>query len=122
VSFGGPAGEKPQFVTVIEVDKANQGAISAAPFVRKMWDMIYGFGGQKALFPNGVPPKKLPKIRVVEALPRSHHPKASSTSTSTPSTGTSSPSTQSTGTASPPQSAAGLPPAIVPDRRRIGDP
>jgi hypothetical protein len=78
-----------------------------------MWDMIYGFGGQKALFPNGVPPTKLPKIRVVEALPRSHHPKASSTSTSTPSTGTSSP---------PAQSAAGLPPAIVPDRRRIGDP
>jgi len=62
VSFGGPTGQKPQYVTVIEVDKSNQGAISAAPFVRNIWEELYGLGGHKALFPNGVPPKKLPKI------------------------------------------------------------
>ncbi|HVT19895.1 MAG TPA: penicillin-binding transpeptidase domain-containing protein [Mycobacteriales bacterium] len=75
-SFGGPAGEKPQFVTVVEVNKADQGAISAAPYVRNMWDKLYGFRGNKALFPNGVPPKKLPKIRIVEAGPPLRHHKA----------------------------------------------
>jgi penicillin-binding protein 2 len=61
-SFGGPAGQQPQYVTVIEVDKADQGAISSAPFVRNMWDALYGFGGKSAIFKNGVPPKRLPKV------------------------------------------------------------
>ncbi|HEX3707670.1 MAG TPA: penicillin-binding transpeptidase domain-containing protein [Mycobacteriales bacterium] len=108
VSFAGPPGGKPQFVTVIEVDKADQGAVSAAPFARTMWDEVYGFGGHKALFSTGAPPKTLPKIQVVEAGPPIHHHKAS---------------TSSTGTASPPaQSATDLPPALSPDRRRIGVP
>jgi penicillin-binding protein 2 len=76
VSFGGPAGQKPQFVTVIEVDRANQGAVNAAPYARNMWDQIYGFGGNKALFPNGVPPASLPKVQIVEAgLPPARPPK-----------------------------------------------
>jgi penicillin-binding protein 2 len=75
-SIGGPAGEKPQFVTVIEVNRAEQGAVSAAPYVRNMWDKLYGFNGNEALFPNGVPPKKLPKVRIVEAGPPRHHHKA----------------------------------------------
>jgi penicillin-binding protein 2 len=75
-SIGGPAGQKPQFVTVIEVNKADQGAVSAAPYVRHMWDKLYGFSGNKALFPNGVPPTKLPKVRLVEAGPPKHHHKA----------------------------------------------
>lgn len=66
-SFGGPTGQKPQYVTVIEVDKSNQGAISAAPFVRNMWDAIYGFGGAKPIFPNGVPPTALPKVGAAAA-------------------------------------------------------
>ncbi|HVS67801.1 MAG TPA: penicillin-binding transpeptidase domain-containing protein [Mycobacteriales bacterium] len=75
VSFGGPTGQKPQFVTVIEVNKSYQGAVSAAPYVRNMWDKLYGFRGNKALFPNGVPPKKLPKVRLVEAGPPPRHHK-----------------------------------------------
>jgi penicillin-binding protein 2 len=73
-SFGGPTGQQPQYVTVIEVDKSNQGAISAAPFVRNMWDALYGFGGSKAVFPNGVPPKGLPKVGAarVQALAAAH--------------------------------------------------
>jgi penicillin-binding protein 2 len=88
VSFAGPAGQRPQFVTVIEVDKANQGAVSAAPFVRAMWERIYGLGGNKALFPNGIPPARLPKIQVIEAGPppprHRHRAGATPTSRSTP--------------------------------------
>ncbi|HEX3900117.1 MAG TPA: penicillin-binding transpeptidase domain-containing protein, partial [Mycobacteriales bacterium] len=119
VSFAGPAGGKPQFVTVIEVDKADQGAVSAAPFARNMWDAIYGFGGKKALFPDGVPPGKLPKIQIVEAGP--HKKKSGTSTTPTPgSTATSTPG--ATSTASPPStttSALGLNPALVPERRRL---
>jgi penicillin-binding protein 2 len=66
-SFGGPTGQKPQYVTVIEVDKSNQGAISAAPFVRNMWDALYGFGGAKPIFKNGIPPTALPKVGAAAA-------------------------------------------------------
>jgi penicillin-binding protein 2 len=121
VSFGGPAGQKPQYVTVIEVDKSREGAISAAPFVRNMWDALYGFGsfkGKSAIFPNGVPPKKLPKVGPVEAkaqaakaLARSkahkHHPGTQTpgtTSTSSPPPTSSTSSTSTTG--------AGLPPGL----------
>ncbi|MGN6474404.1 MAG: penicillin-binding transpeptidase domain-containing protein [Mycobacteriales bacterium] len=78
VSFGGPAGQKPQFVTVIEVNRANQGAVNAAPYVRNVWDAMYGFGGNKALFPSGAPPQGLPKVQIVEAglPPARHHKKA----------------------------------------------
>jgi penicillin-binding protein 2 len=69
-SFGGPAGGPPQFVAVMEVNKSDQGAISAAPFVRNVWDALYGFGGTKAVFPNGLPPAKLPTVR---RQPVGHH-------------------------------------------------
>lgn len=105
-SFGGPAGQKPQYVTVIEVNKSNQGAVSAAPYVRNMWDRIYGFGGTKALFPNGVPPKSLPKVQIVEAgLPPAHHHKASPSSTAS---------------ASATPSAMGLPPSLEARFERLG--
>ncbi len=102
-SFGGPAGGKPQFVTVIEVNKSNQGAISAAPFVRNVWDDLYGFGGNKPAFPNGVPPTKLPTIRVQSAA---HSHKSSGTAGSTP-PATSSPASPGTSTG-----ALGMPPAL----------
>ncbi|HEX3804851.1 MAG TPA: penicillin-binding transpeptidase domain-containing protein, partial [Solirubrobacteraceae bacterium] len=113
-SFAGPAGGKPQFVTVIEVDKADQGAVSAGPSARAMWDAIYGFGGHKALFPDGVPPSKLPKIQIVEAGPHKHN-KAGTTITPTPgSTATSAAGPPSTTT-----SALGLTPVLAPERRRL---
>lgn len=130
VSFGGPTGQKPQFVTVIEVNKSYQGAVSAAPFVRNMWDKLYGFRGNKALFPNGVPPKKLPKIQIVEAGPpihHRHHSASSATTTPGPSTtsitsttpgATATPSTATTSTASP--AAMGMQPAVEPRRERRG--
>jgi penicillin-binding protein 2 len=72
-SFGGPAGQSPQYVTVIEVDKADQGALSSAPFVRNMWEALYGLGGRKAIFPNGVPPAKLPKVGAERAAQIAAH-------------------------------------------------
>ncbi|HVY09204.1 MAG TPA: penicillin-binding transpeptidase domain-containing protein [Mycobacteriales bacterium] len=121
VSFAGPVGEKPQFVTVIEVNKSDQGAVSAAPYVRAMWDRIYGFGGHPALFPNGVPPTKLPKIKLVEAGPKPHHHASTTPSTSSPSPGaTGSPNASSTST--PTTSAMGLPPVLPAERRRTGLP
>jgi penicillin-binding protein 2 len=101
-SFGGPAAGKPQFVAVIEVNKSDQGAVSAAPFVRNIWDDLYGFGGAKAIFPNGVPPTKLPTIR---RQPGQHHHKSATQ--------------QGGSTTSPPASpgttvgAIGLPPALA---------
>lgn len=59
-SFAGPAGGKPQFVTVVELDKGTQGADAAAPAVKMVWQSIFGVQGQKAIFPDGVPPKGLP--------------------------------------------------------------
>jgi penicillin-binding protein 2 len=66
-SFAGRPGAAPQYVTVIEVHKANQGAESSAPFVRNMWDKIYGLEGSKAIFKNGVPPSNLPLVGAAAA-------------------------------------------------------
>jgi penicillin-binding protein 2 len=123
-SFAGPAGQKPQFVTVIEVNKANQGAVSAAPFVRNVWDQIYGFSGNKALFPNGVPPKKLPKIQLVEAGPPRHHKPTSGATPGTTASTTPTPGSTATATATAPPpststSALGMSPVLPPDRRRF---
>lgn len=124
-SFGGPTGQKPQYVTVIEVDKSNQGAISAAPFVKNMWDALYGFGGTKAIFKNGVPPHKLPKVGAAAVKEKLHKRKMrrkahrqllrqqqqrppGTTTTTTPTTPTT--PTSSTG-------ALGLPSVLPPERR-----
>jgi hypothetical protein len=70
-----------------------------------MWDSLYGFGGAKAVFPNGVPPHKLPKIQT-KAPPHKHHAGAGkSGSSGTPSTSTSSPPSSTT-------AALGLTPAL----------
>jgi penicillin-binding protein 2 len=105
VSFAGPAGGKPQYVTVIEINKGDQGAITSAPTSLKVWDALYGLQGQTAIFPNGVPPTTLPKLGVaaIRAKAAKQHPIPSTTSTP------SAPSTPST----PSNSAAGLPPALV---------
>ncbi|HVV77539.1 MAG TPA: penicillin-binding transpeptidase domain-containing protein [Mycobacteriales bacterium] len=116
-SFAGPAGQAPQFVTVIEVDKSDQGAVSAAPFVRNMWEQIYGIGGNKALFPNGVPPTKLPKVRIVEAGPPRHHHAHATVSSSSTSRATTSTSTSTTPAS---QAADGPPPALEARTERRG--
>lgn len=59
--------KNPQFAVVAMVTDAGQGATYAAPAVRKIYDAIYGVSGgkidkKKAAFPDGAPPKKLPKI------------------------------------------------------------
>jgi penicillin-binding protein 2 len=106
-SFAGPAGGSPQYVTVIEVNKGDQGAITSAPTSLKVWDALYGLQGKKAIFPNGVPPKALPKLGVAAttAATATHHHHAAKHKGSTPST----PSSPST----PSNSAAGLPPALA---------
>jgi penicillin-binding protein 2 len=121
VSFAGNAGGKPQFVTVIEVHKADQGAVSAAPFVRNVWDAIYGFGGHKALFAAGTPPTKLPKIQIVETGPRTKHkPGTNPTGTASPGATTSPDSTSSppSTTSALGLSTPSLPPALGPERRK----
>ena len=61
-SFGGKAGQKPQFVTVIMVDKGGVGGVVAAPAARQVWDTIFGVDGKKAAFPTGHPPMVLPHV------------------------------------------------------------
>jgi penicillin-binding protein 2 len=104
-SFAGPAGGTPQYVTVIEINKADQGAISAAPTSLKVWDALYGLQGQKAIFANGTPPTKLPKLGIAKskAVALRHSQGANKTPTSPPPSAPSSPGSQ----------AAGLPPALA---------
>lgn len=105
-SFAGPAGGKPQYVTVIEVNKGDQGAITAAPTSIKVWDALYGLQGHAAIFPNGQPPTKLPKLGIAATKARTraaaHHGHAARSGSSTPS----SPSSPST-------NAGGLPPGLA---------
>jgi penicillin-binding protein 2 len=61
-SFGGPPGEKPQYVVVAMIPNSGQGAVYAAPVVRQVWEGIYGIGGRNAALPNGTPPLRLPRI------------------------------------------------------------
>ncbi|HWB65480.1 MAG TPA: penicillin-binding transpeptidase domain-containing protein [Mycobacteriales bacterium] len=130
VSFGGPAGQKPQYVVAIEVNKADQGAVNAAPYVRNMWNALYGYGVPHAIFKNGVPPHKLPKVGVAalrQQLARRqarHHrqqqrkqQQQQNQTSPSPRTGTLSPSPSTSTSTSPSTSAAGLPPAIVDNRR-----
>jgi penicillin-binding protein 2 len=78
ISFAGPAGGKPQYVTAIEVYKADQGANSAGPAAPAIWDGIYGLQGHPAIFPDGVPPRKLPRLNIAptpgeKRAERAHH-------------------------------------------------
>ncbi|HEX3823881.1 MAG TPA: penicillin-binding transpeptidase domain-containing protein [Mycobacteriales bacterium] len=121
-SFGGPAGQAPQYVTVIEVDKSDQGAISAAPFVKKMWDDLYGLQGAKAALPNGVPPTLHTAIAaaVVAAAGGAkaghpHHAGKSGSGKHSSGKGTSPPPSSPS---SPTSSAGGLPPGLPAIPRR----
>src|SRR5437763_1608707 len=68
-SFAGLAGQKPQFVTVIMVDKGGIGGVVAAPAVRQVWDAVFGVEGHKAAFPYGHPPNSLPQLTRDQATP-----------------------------------------------------
>jgi penicillin-binding protein 2 len=120
-SFAGPAGQEPQYVTVIEVDKSDQGAVSAAPFVKKMWDDLYGLQGAKAVFPNGVPPTLHTALAAIAASAtapaKSRHGKGSKGKSGKHSSGSSPPSTPPS---SPSSNAAGLPPGLPAIPRRMG--
>jgi penicillin-binding protein 2 len=61
-SFGGPAGQPPQYVVLAMVTQAGQGAAVAAPAVRAVWDGIYGLEHHSAALVGGVAPTKLPVI------------------------------------------------------------
>src|SRR5205085_10903767 len=61
-SFGGPAGQKPQYVVLVMVTQAGQGAGVAAPAVRQVWDGIYGLEHHPAALKGGMTPKTLPVI------------------------------------------------------------
>jgi penicillin-binding protein 2 len=61
-SFGGPAGQAPQYVVVTMVTQAGQGGKVAAPAAREIWDGIYGLEGHPAALHGGVPPRLLPGI------------------------------------------------------------
>jgi penicillin-binding protein 2 len=131
-SFAGPAGGAPQYVTVIEVNKAQEGADGAGPFVKSMWDHIYGLQGQTAIFPNGVPPTKLPNItpkalrtKALRQAKAKAHPSTTPSGSTTPgaTTSTSPGTTTTSNPASPPPSspatgAAGLPPGLPVSYRR----
>jgi penicillin-binding protein 2 len=67
-SFAGPPGQPAQFVTVIMVPQAGQGAKVAAPAVRQVWEGIYGLNGQPAALPGG----KLPALPALPALSHAH--------------------------------------------------
>jgi penicillin-binding protein 2 len=110
-SFAGPAGGAPQYVTVIEVDKSKEGAISAAPFVRHIWNALFGLGGQTALFPNGVPPTKLPNVGQIIAGSAGGHAN-SGAHTTTSGTHTSGSTPPSTPPSSPSTGALGVPAAL----------
>jgi penicillin-binding protein 2 len=116
-SFAGKAGQKPQFVTVIELHKGPQGAEGAAPFVKNMWDEIYGLQGAKAIFPTGAPPTKLPKVGVAaarasaaraKARAKAHRRQAARTTPTSPPP------------SSPTTTAGGLPPGLPPEPGRGG--
>ena len=54
MSFAGPPGKKPQFVTAVVVPYGGFGASVAAPAVRRVWDGIYGLEGHTAALPHGL--------------------------------------------------------------------
>jgi penicillin-binding protein 2 len=61
-SFGGPPGQRPQYVVVTMITQAGQGGRVAAPAARAVWEGIYGLHGKKAALATGVPPAALPVI------------------------------------------------------------
>jgi len=71
-SFGGPPGEKPQYVVVAMIPNSGQGAVYAAPVVRQVWEGIYGLAGHSAALPNGAPPPRLPRISADGTVHVSH--------------------------------------------------
>jgi penicillin-binding protein 2 len=115
-SFGGPTGQKPQYVTVIEVNKSHEGAINAAPAAKGMFDDLYGLQGAKAIFANGMPPKLRTAVAAVVAAATGHaksgHAKSGKGASAKNTSGKSSSGNPTSGTTTPPATAAGLPPAL----------
>ncbi|HSP38229.1 MAG TPA: penicillin-binding protein 2 [Frankiaceae bacterium] len=52
----------PKYIVLMSIPNAGQGAKTAAPAARQVWEAIYGIG-QPAAVPNGQTPTKLPAIR-----------------------------------------------------------
>ena len=124
-SFAGLATDpKPRFVTVITVDKGGVGGTVAAPAVRKVWDTVFGLEGQKAAFPDGKPPTKLPRpLHLVPAPGATPSPNGQQQQRGTPSTSPrSTPSAKSTSNGLPALLApplALMPVALRRRRRRV---
>lgn len=55
--------EDPDLVVVAQVSQAGTGATTAAPLVRKVYEGIYGLGGQPAALPGGRLPATLPVVQ-----------------------------------------------------------
>lgn len=92
-SFGGPAGQPPQYAVAVMVSQGGQGGVTAAPAVRQIYDGIYGLDGNgtnpndmyaKAgpALPNGAPPAGLPNLKPAPVASAS--PSAASSSSSAP--------------------------------------
>lgn len=59
----------PRFAVVVMVSQGGQGAQTAAPAVREIWEAMYGTKGGKALLKDGKLPSELPKMPGVGAAP-----------------------------------------------------
>lgn len=90
-SYGGPAGQPPQYAVVVMVSQGAQGGITAAPAVREIYDGIYGLDGAGPLrlahdsyaaagpaLPNGTPPTAVPKLMPQPVASAAASPAASS--------------------------------------------
>jgi penicillin-binding protein 2 len=56
--------DKPRYAMVVMVPEAGTGGTVAAPITRKIYNAMYGFGGQKRLLnPDGSLPSQLPVVR-----------------------------------------------------------
>jgi hypothetical protein len=89
-----------------------------------MWDALYGFGGTHAIFKNGVPPSKLPKVGAAAVQQKLHQKmqrrkahrrllRQQQQQNSAGTTTTTTPGTTPTSTTG----ALGLPSALPPERR-----
>jgi penicillin-binding protein 2 len=58
----------PEFVVAVMVPKSGEGADVSAPCARQIYDSIFGLEGHHAVFPNGLAPRKLPRVSASGAV------------------------------------------------------
>jgi penicillin-binding protein 2 len=95
-SFAGPAGKRPDLVSIITVHNGGYGTSSAGIATRQLWQHVFGLAGDRAALRRGYPPDGLPTFR---------------------SDGTVAPPAAA-GSAAASTSAGGLPPALAADPAR----